>query len=313
MSVYTEVKRDQLVAFLSKYAVGDLVSFKGISAGIENTNYFVTTEQGDFVLTLFEHHNFYELDYFLDLMAFYAEHNIPCAHPEADNEGHYLKTLCDRPAALVVKLSGSGIEGSPNLEQCKAIGTVLGKMHLVSEGFAQNRETTRGASWREQAAQQLFPKLDEKRAKFLADELAAQSGYSQLSLPTGVTHSDLFRDNALFGGDKLTGVIDFYYACDEYLLYDLAVVVNDWCIDQNGSIDDARYQVLINAYQQQRSLSEDEIRAWNIVLRVAAMRFWLSRLTDQHFPREGELTQQKNPDEFLKILQQHRQLDYPVK
>jgi len=306
MSVYTEVKRDELVAFLSKYAVGDLVSYTGISAGIENTNYFVTTDHGEFVLTLFEHHSFFELDYFLDLMAFYAEHKIPCAHPEADKEGSYLRTLCDRPAALVVRLSGRSVEALPNLNQCEAIGQVLGKMHIVGNRFAETRETTRGVAWREQAAQQLLPKLDKNRAKLLTDELTAQSTYATLALPTGVTHSDLFRDNALFEGDTLTGVIDFYYACDEYLLYDLAVVVNDWCIDEQGEIDMERYQILTKAYNEQRTITAAEKKAWNIMLRVAALRFWLSRLLDQHFPREGELTQQKNPDEFLAILKCHR-------
>jgi len=205
-----------------------------------------------------------------------------------------------------VRLSGRSVEALPNLNQCKAIGQVLGKMHIVGNRFAETRETTRGVAWREQAAQQLLPKLDKNRAKLLTDELTAQSTYATLALPTGVTHSDLFRDNALFEGDTLTGVIDFYYACDEYLLYDLAVVVNDWCIDEQGEIDMERYQILTKAYNEQRTITAAEKKAWNIMLRVAALRFWLSRLLDQHFPREGELTQQKNPDEFLAILKCHR-------
>jgi homoserine kinase type II len=128
-----------------------------------------------------------------------------------------------------------------------------------------------------------------------------------LNLPSGLTHSDLFRDNALFEGDELKGIIDFYYACDEYLLYDLAVTVNDWCIDESGLLETDRYQALMSAYTQQRALTPAETTHWNLVLRTAAMRFWLSRLLDKHFPREGELTQIKDPNAFLKILRQHQE------
>ena len=138
-------------------------------------------------------------------------------------------------------------------------------------------------------------------------ELAFQSTYSELNLPSGLTHSDLFRDNALFEGDELKGIIDFYYACDEYLLYDLAVTVNDWCIDESGLLETDRYQALMSAYTQQRALTPAETTHWNLVLRTAAMRFWLSRLLDKHFPREGELTQIKDPNAFLKILRQHQE------
>jgi homoserine kinase type II len=306
MSVYTEVSRDALVTFLNDYSVGSLVSFEGISDGIENTNYFVTTEQGQFVLTLFEHHTFDELTYFLDVMTFFYQQGIPSAHPAADMQGNYLKMLCDKPAALVMRLSGRGVDTIANIAQCQAIGDILGKMHTVGEQFESHRSTERGPEWRQLMAETLLPHLDDDNAALLRDELDFQQLYSKLDLPIGVTHSDLFRDNALFEGDKLKGIIDFYYACDEYLLYDLAVAVNDWCVDESGLIELERYQALMAAYSKQRELTDNEAANWNLVLRAAALRFWLSRLQDKLFPREGELTQIKNPDAFLKILSQHR-------
>ena len=153
----------------------------------------------------------------------------------------------------------------------------------------------------------LLPHLDDESAALLRDELAFQQHYGTLDLAMGVTHSDLFRDNALFEGDELKGIIDFYYACDEYLLYDLAVAVNDWCVDEQGVMDMQRYDALLAAYTQQRALSEQEVTHFNLVLRAAALRFWLSRLQDKLFPREGELTQIKDPDYFQNILIAHRE------
>ncbi|MBE9533273.1 MAG: homoserine kinase [Proteobacteria bacterium] len=309
MSVYTEVSREQLVAFLSDYSVGELVSFDGISDGIENTNYFVNTDQGQFVLTLFEQHDFDELGYFLDVMTFFYKNDIPSAHPAADKNGDYLKTLCGRPAALVMRLSGRGVNDVASNKQCQAIGDVLGKMHKVGQSFEEHRPTQRGPDWRNESAIKLLPLLDNEQADLLRSELEFQANYAQLDLPTGVTHSDLFRDNALFEGDELQGIIDFYYACDEYLLYDLAVAVNDWCIDENGLIENTRYQMIMAAYMRHREPTKDELASWSLMLRAAALRFWLSRLLDLHFPRDGELTHTKNPDDFLKILKQHRAND----
>ncbi|MCL4150464.1 UNVERIFIED_CONTAM: hypothetical protein GTU68_015167 [Idotea baltica] len=306
MSVYTEVKRPELLKFLSDYALGDLISFEGISDGIENTNYFVTTEQGQFVLTLFEQHGFEMMDYFLDVMTFFFQNGIPSAHPEADKQGRYLKRLSGKPAALVGRLQGSGISNIASIEQCRAIGKVLGKMHVAGQRFPTRRLTERGADWRQNTAENVLSQLEVPLANLMKTELEFQSSYAELNLPSGLTHSDLFRDNALFDGDELKGIIDFYYACDEYLLYDLAVTVNDWCIDQSGLIETSRYEAMMLAYTQQRKLTAAETTHWNLVLRAAALRFWLSRLQDKFFPREGELTQIKNPDAFLKILQQHQ-------
>ncbi|WP_292363357.1 phosphotransferase, partial [Methylophaga sp. UBA1464] len=176
----------------------------------------------------------------------------------------------------------------------------------VGEKFKHRRATQRGADWRESMAETLLPHMSAEQAQMLKAELDFQQHYSDLELPWGVTHSDLFRDNALFVDNELQGIIDFYYACDEFLIYDLAVAVNDWCVNEQGLIDHERYQRLMDAYLQRRQLNEAEQSNWNLVCRAAALRFWLSRLQDQLFPREGEMTQIKNPDAFLKILQQHR-------
>lgn len=306
MSVYTEVGRDDLIAFLADYDVGELVSFEGISDGIENTNYFVTTDKAGFVLTLFEQHAFEELGYFLDVMTFFYEQNIPSAYPAADKNGRFLKTLSGKPAALVHRLQGRGVNSVASLKQCEVMGDMLAKMHIAAPQFTGQRINGRGGDWRQSKGAELLPLLDAETAAVLKDELAFQADYQALGLPKGVSHSDLFRDNALFNGDELAGIIDFYYACDEYYVYDLAVVVNDWCVDEQGLVDHSRYQSLMNAYQAQRPLSADELDAWPLMLRAAALRFWLSRLQDKLFPKEGELTQIKDPDAILKILKQHR-------
>lgn len=312
MSVYTEVGRDDLNAFLADYSLGELVSFRGISEGIENTNYFVTTSQGEYVLTLFEQHDFDELGYFLHVMSFFFEHGIPSAHPAADSNGDYLKMLCGRPAALVIRLAGRGVDTVATIEQCRAIGDILGRMHLAGQEFPFRQQNPRGAAWREQTASQLEAYLSDDENALLSDEIKSQRHFDTLDLPWGVTHTDLFRDNALFDGDELKGIIDFYYACDEYLTYDLAVAINDWCVDEHGLVDPERYRELMQAYLRHREFTDEEIRHWNLMLRAAALRFWLSRLQDKLFPREGEMTQIKTPEVFSRILLQHREQTFSV-
>ncbi len=309
MSVYTEVTRDELIVFLGDYTVGELVAYQGTDQGIENTNYFVTTTQGQFVLTLFEQHDASELAYFFAVIAFFYQHDIPSACPQKDCHGEHLKTLCGKPATLVTRLSGRIVSSVASIAQCQAIGDVLGRMHVVSHKFDLKRITQRGDKWRQQVAMRLLPQLDSAHASILSEELHFQAKYIDLDLPSGVTHSDLFRDNALFDGDVLSGVIDFYYACDEYLLYDLAVAINDWCIAETGLIDVDRYHALMTAYQQKRPLLAVEQNHLNLVLRVAALRFWLSRLQAKFYSRQVKSGQPKDPDVFLKVLQHHRQYE----
>lgn len=306
MSVYTRIEQRELEEYLTFYALGNLIEFSGISAGIENTNYFVTTSRGKFVLTLFESTPTEHLPYFLELMAFSAEHGVPSAHPLADNSGHYLRTLKGRPAALVRRLEGSNVE-QPTTAHCTAVGAALGHLHAVGQAFTGQRENDRGPVWRTTTAAKLMPCLSADDAALLRDELAFQSRYAGIRAPRGVIHADLFRDNVLFKEDVLTGMIDFYYACDDFLLYDLAVTVNDWCTHAEGAADATRLHALLSAYISKRPLQPDEAATWPTLLRAAALRFWLSRLHDLHFPRQGEITHTKNPDVFRRILNARRE------
>jgi homoserine kinase type II len=301
MSVYTSVERSELEALLRNYSIGRLVDLEGISDGIENTNYFVTTTEGRYVLTLFEILPRDELPYYLDLMAYLAEHGIPSAHPVADHDDRYLQELSDKSAVLVHCLRGASIL-NPTPPHCAAIGSMLGRMHIVGKGYTGYRENDRGPQWWKTAAAQLLPRLDAINARRLNDEIAFQAQHDVAGLPGGVIHADLFRDNALFVGNQLTGVIDFYYACNDVFLFDLAVTVNDWCSHPDGGLDSVKLNVLLKAYQQERPFTATERGMWPVMLRAAALRFWVSRLQDLHFPRPGEITHTKDPEVFRRIL-----------
>lgn len=301
MSVYTVVEKDELEAFLCNYSLGELLEFQGISAGIENTNYFVTTSEKRLVLTLFENHTAEELGYFLDLMAYLAEHGVPSAHPIADNNGQFLRELKGKPAAFVMRLSGSGVE-TPNTSQCQALGHALATMHIAGQSFQGHRDNDRGPHWWHTTRDAIADKLSEEERSLLDEELAFQRSHRFDNLPRGVIHADLFRDNALFEDDILTGLIDFYYACNDVLLYDVAVTVNDWCSNGDGGLDDEKVLAMLGAYRKIRPFTEEEALAWPVMLRAGALRFWLSRLQDMHFPREGELTHIKDPEAFRTIL-----------
>ncbi|MEQ1488832.1 MAG: homoserine kinase [Methylotenera sp.] len=311
MSVFTSVSTPQLQAWLQDYAIGELVELKGISAGITNTNFFVTMQesrgvQTKYVLTLFEQNAMEDLPYFIDLMSHLAAHGIPCPRPIADKKGNCLHILNGKPAALVSCLSGQDIE-VPNAAQCAEVGRVLANMHLAGQSFEaqfpqHDSHNLRGAEWRTKTAALVMPHLSAAEQQLLQETMRFQAEFDTTKLPKGVIHADLFRDNVLFDGDKIGGFIDFYYACHDVLAYDLAIAVNDWCVVADGSLDEARLNAMLTAYQAVRPLSEAERGAWAGLLRIAALRFWLSRLHDQIFPHAGELTHAKDPNHFKKIL-----------
>ncbi len=314
MSVYTVVEENQLITFLEDYDVGFLESFEGISAGIENTNYFVNTRHNgqlkQFVLTIFEHHDFEELPYFLNIMAFMAEHKIPTAHPMPTRSEGYLKELCAKPASLVTRLTGGGVD-HPSVIQCGVMGKQLASFHQAGLEYEQSRANDRGIDWMQSTFDEINTHLTTEERDLITAELAYQNQIDWAHLPQGVIHADLFCDNALFDGDELTGIIDLYYACNAAFLYDLAVMVNDWCRMNTENpadihFDESKIATMVFAYQQQRPLTEAEQQAWPAALRLAALRFFLSRLQDKCMPREGEMTQIKNPDVFKKVLQIHQ-------
>jgi homoserine kinase type II len=308
MSVYTTLNKSDLTEFLNAFDVGVIHDLRGISDGIENTNYFLTSlhdnDKCNFVLTIFESLAYEELPFFLNLMAYLAEHEVPCAHPVADREGHYLKRLKTKPAALVQRLSGRSIT-VPSLDHCRQVGSALAKLHLAGKDFPQARKNPRGYTWFEQAARKLQPKLAKEERGILDGELSLLQNAIKDQLPGGIIHADLFRDNVLFEQDRLTGIIDFYYACTGAWLYDLAITVNDWCSNSDGSMKTEHAAALMDSYHTERALTGQERRHWPVVLRAAALRFWLSRLCDLHFPRRGEITHTKDPDEFKRILLHH--------
>lgn len=301
MSVFTTVTPEQLQVWLQRYPLGELLELKGIASGITNTNYFVTTSAGRYVLTLFEKNTADELPYFLDLMAHLADHGIPCPHPIANVDGTFLGELSGKPTALVSCLRGSSLE-TPSAPHCAEMGAVLAHMHIAGQSFAQSMDNPRGPHWWKVTAGTVMPFLDADDRALLEQELVYQTRFRHSELPRGVIHADMFRDNVLFDGDRLTGLIDFYYACNDALAYDLAITVNDWCVNADGSLDPARLQAMLSAYQAVRPLDAAERAAWPALIRAAALRFWLSRLYDKHHPQSGELTHAKDPDHFRRIL-----------
>ncbi|MBN1378347.1 MAG: homoserine kinase [Gammaproteobacteria bacterium] len=307
MSVYTSLNNQELSAFLLAYEIGELVDFQGISEGIENTNYFVTTQLDgrpqQFVLTVFESLDFDEVPYFLALTAFLAEHDLPCAHPIADKNGHYLLKLKRKPAALVQRLSGKGMQ-QPEPEQSAQIGRILAKLHIEGQQFPLRKQNPRGLEWAQDAATRIEHLLPTEDRHMLETELEFQTRLNTDHLPGGVIHADLFRDNALYSDGRLTGIIDFYYACDGNYLYDLAITVNDWCSNPDGSLNKNLMQALVEAYASQRVLTASEQALWPAMLRAGALRFWLSRLVDLHFPRPGDLTHTHDPLVFKNILKE---------
>lgn len=302
MSVFTTVSPDDLQHWLQDYAVGELRELRGIAAGIENTNYFVTTSTGRYVLTLFEKLTAQELPFYLNLMAHLAEHGVPSAHPVANRAGQYLGTLNGKPAALVARLDGSDVS-APTQVQCAAVGAVLARLHLAGESYRARMDNPRGPKWWNGVLPDILPFLPAPEAALLQDEVRFQAQYRFSDLPRGAIHADLFRDNVLFTGDQVAGVIDFYFACTDVLLYDIAITVNDWCVAADGGLDHARTRSLLDAYAAVRPYTAVERGAWPVMLRAAALRFWVSRLYDFHLPRPGEMTHAKDPGHFRRILE----------
>ncbi|WP_215844086.1 homoserine kinase [Acidithiobacillus montserratensis] len=308
MSVYTNVSGPELARFLQDYDLGKALALTGISAGVENSNYFLDTDQGRFILTLFERLPADKIPYFLDLTDWLSSQGIPCPRPMHTCSGRSLNTLCGKPAAIVQCLQGQSIEGrAATLMEIRALGALLAKMHKAGEEFPQRHPNPAGFAWMETTARHLVPHLDPQDNWIIADELAYQSQIHRETLPGGVIHADLFPDNVLFTGEQISGTIDFYYAGDDAWLYDLAVVANSWCALPDGKLDPALSPALWEAYVAARPLRVDEAPLWFAMLRVAALRFWLLRLDAVHFRRPGAITFCKDPEEYRRILLQRRQ------
>ncbi|HVL58689.1 MAG TPA: homoserine kinase [Burkholderiaceae bacterium] len=310
MAVFTAVSRDELVRWLRGFDIGELLQYEGIESGIENSNFFVTTSGGRFVLTLFERLHHDELPFYLNLMRHLARRRIPCPDPVADRGGALLSQLAGKPAALVTRLPGRA-RLDPDVADCGVVGELLANMHLAAADYPGTQPNLRGLSWWQSTVPRLLPRVTGAQAQLLTDELAHQSAFAATAaaraLPESAVHADLFRDNVLFDDRRLGGVIDFYFAGRDTWLFDLAVACNDWCIvEPGGDFDDARLQSLLSAYRRVREPTDAERAAWPTMLRAAAMRFWVSRLFDHHLPRPAQMVSPKDPAHFERILRARR-------
>ena len=305
MAVFTPVSQDELQEWLNHYDAGTLQGMSPISSGIENTHYFVTTSAGQFVLTLFEKLSFDDLPYYLHLMAHLAERQVPCPRPVANKTGQLITLLCGKPASLVSRLAGIS-QMHPTSEHCRNFGQQVAQLHLGALDYPTRQSNPRGPEWWVNTAQKIRPFLSTDQRHLLSSELTFQSTHRFDNLPRGPIHADLFRDNVLFEGDRVSGIIDFYFAGHDAWLYDLAIVVNDWCMTSEATLDPVRVNALLDAYQKHRPLAPGEAQAWPAMLRAGALRFWLSRLFDLYLPRSGELLHPHDPMWFERILRHHK-------
>src|SRR5690349_14701126 len=260
MSVYTKVGFDELTAWLSRYALSPVVELTPIASGIENTNYFVTTERERLVLTLYERLPAEDLPFYLNLMAHLVHHGVPAPAPIADRSGAYFSILNSKPASLVRRLEGEP-RLQPSAEHCAQIGQALAQLHVATRTFRTRHANPRGAAWRTQAARAVKRFLTPSQVELLGEQMEVQRTLAKLQLPHGAIHGDLFRDNALFVDDTLSGIIDFGFAATDFFAYGLAISVNDWCIDADCGLDPERTRGLLDAYHARRPLVQAEIDA----------------------------------------------------
>ena len=311
MAVFTEVSSLEASGLISALGLGAVQSLQGATSGIENTNYFVGTDQGDYVLTLFERLRFEQLPFYLELMRHLAERGIPVPAPQADEHGVILHTLKGKPAAVVTRLKGRN-QLTPQAADCAQVGAMLARMHLAGQDYPQHQPNLRGLTWWNETIPVVVPFLEDAQRALIESELAYQQALAASpayqGLPQGAIHADLFRDNVMFDGPKLSGFFDFYFAGCDTFGFDIAVCLNDWCIDlATGQLDSVRAQAFVAAYDEQRRLSDDELALLPALLRAAALRFWTSRLWDFHLPRDASMLQAHDPTHFERVLTQRRQ------
>ncbi len=309
MAVFTPVSLEDITPWATQFPVGAVTSLKGIASGIENSNFFLSTERGEFVLTIFEKLSFEQLPFYLHLMRHLAERGVLVPAPIASDRGEIINSLQGKPASIVTRLQGDW-QPSPAPVHCREVGHMLAKMHLAAQDYPLYQPNLRGLNWWRETTPVVLPFLSEENQHLLKTEMHFQDAYASSAtyhaLPSGPVHADLFRNNVMFDGEKLTGFFDFYFAgCDTWL-FDVAVTVNDWCIDlDTGATDPARVRALLDAYHAVRAFTPEEQLAWPAMLRAAALRFWLSRLYDFYLPRAAEMLTPHDPAHFERILR-HR-------
>lgn len=309
MAVYTDITEDDLKQFLSAYDVGELTSYKGIAEGVENSNFLLHTTKGAYILTLYEKRvDRGDLPFFLGLMHHLAEHGLSCPLPLPRADGALLGELSGRPAAMISFLEGMWLR-KPAARHCREVGRALAEMHVAGEGFALTRRNALSVDgWRplwnnsRDRADEVLAGLREE----ITGELDALEAAWPKDLPAGVIHADLFPDNVFFLGDKLSGLIDFYFACNDFLAYDISVCLNAWCFEKDGAFNITKGTALLAGYNAVRPLSPAEIEALPLLCRGSALRFFLTRLYDWLMTPPGALVVKKDPIEYLRKLQFHR-------
>ncbi len=306
MAVFTPVSLNDLKSWITQFPLGNALAIRGIESGIENSNFFITTDRGEYVLTIFEKLTFEQLPFYLNLMRHLAQRGVLVPEPIASLNGDIINPLQGKPASIVTKLEGKW-QLHPAPLHCSAVGAMLAKMHLAAQDFPMFQPNLRGIDWRRETAPIVEPYLSYDNRKLLRTEMTYQDDFAASdtyrALTVGPVHADLFRNNVMFNGDTLTGFFDFYFAgCDTWL-FDVAVTVNDWCIDlETGELDFARARAQLDAYHAVRPFTDHEHKAWQPLLRAAALRFWLSRLYDFHLPRNAEMLTPHDPAHFERIL-----------
>jgi homoserine kinase type II len=315
MAVYTEIGDDELRGFTALYDIGEVLSCKGIAEGVENSNFLLTTERGNFILTLYEKRVApQDLPFFIGLMDHLAHQGVACPTPVRARDGEALRELCGRPAAIVTFLNGMWPRRI-DPTHCAGLGGALARLHLAGASFPMVRPNDLSvAGWH-----RLFQSCTERAGELqegLADELAAELAFLAAAwpreLPTGVIHADLFPDNVFFRGRELSGLIDFYFACTDFLAYDIAICLNAWCFEPDLSFNVTKARLLVREYQATRPLAASELAALPLLARGSALRFLLTRLYDWLNQTAGALVRPKDPTEYLKKLRFHRGITGPA-
>ncbi len=306
MAVYTEVSLEETQSLFNQLGLGEVTDLKGCQGGIENTNYFVDAEAGRYVLTLFERLTHEQLPFYLYLMKHLAQRGIPVPDPQADKVGDILLTMQGKPACVVNRLRG-GSQLTPTAMHCTTVGAMLARMHVAGKDYARLQPNLRSLPWWNETIPVVLPYLTPEQASLIKSELAYQNHIAASSayaaLPRGPVHADLFRDNVMFEGGELTGFFDFYFAGVDSFLFDIAVCLNDWCIDlDSGEPNAERQSAFLHAYQQERPFEAAEKQLLPAMLRAGALRFWTSRLWDFHLPREASMLKAHDPVHFERVL-----------
>ena len=301
MAVYTSINKSELEDWLKNFSIGTLKNFKGISSGVTNTNYFLETDTTKLILTIFEENKLEELPFYLDLMRFLASKNFPCPLPVINNNNEYLTLIKDKPAVLVSFLLGAEKE-SITEDDCCSVGEALARLHTSAKDFSGKKKNSRNIDWISTKFNELKKRLSSSDQTIIEQEIDYQKNCLTDGLPSGIIHGDLFRDNVFFHQEKLSAFIDFYYACNDHLILDIAITINDWCSNSDGSLKKEKFDLFLNGYQSIRMLQSSELKYLNNALRLAALRFWLSRLDAYYNILESESVSIKDPNYFKKVL-----------